>query len=116
TTGFSPRLGFQLREDLALQLRYSIYQSEISLPSFLANCNNNPNNPLLAFNPSPAFVNATTGSVMAGAAGASGGGQGPRDRRRGGKAPGMAGASDCGATATARPRCRCARNCRTAPR
>ena len=66
TTGFSPRLGFQLREDLALQLRYSIYQSEISLPSFLANCNNNPNNPLLAFNPSPAFVNATTGSVMAG--------------------------------------------------
>ena len=29
TLGFSPRLGFTLREDLALQLRYSIYQQEI---------------------------------------------------------------------------------------
>src|SRR5882757_8211459 len=57
TMGFSPRLGFTLREDLALQLRYSIYQQEISLPSALANCNNNPNNGLLAFNPSPAWVN-----------------------------------------------------------
>jgi outer membrane protein insertion porin family len=57
TLGFSPRLGFSLREDLALQLRYSIYQQEISLPSALANCNNNPNNGLLAFNPSPAWVN-----------------------------------------------------------
>jgi outer membrane protein insertion porin family len=58
TMGFSPRLGFTLREDLALQLRYSIYQQEISLPSALANCNNNPGNSLLAFNPSPAFANA----------------------------------------------------------
>ena len=57
TLGFSPRLGFTLREDLALQLRYSIYQQEIQLPSALANCNNNPNNGLLAFNPSPAFAN-----------------------------------------------------------
>src|SRR5215475_7598323 len=57
TLGFSPRLGFQLREDLSLQLRYSIYQQEITLPNFLANCNNNPNNPFLFFNPSPAFVN-----------------------------------------------------------
>jgi outer membrane protein insertion porin family len=47
-----------LREDLALQLRYSIYQQEISLPNNLANCNNNPANTLLAFNPSPAFANA----------------------------------------------------------
>jgi len=31
TLGFSPRLGFQLREDLTLQLRYSIYQQEVSL-------------------------------------------------------------------------------------
>jgi outer membrane protein insertion porin family len=61
TLGFSPRLGFQLREDLSLQLRYSIYQQEISLPSFLANCNNNPGNSLLAFNPSPAFNNANGG-------------------------------------------------------
>ena len=35
-----PRLGFALREDLSLQLRYSIYQQEISLPSQLDNCNN----------------------------------------------------------------------------
>ncbi|NOJ49513.1 outer membrane protein assembly factor BamA [Bradyrhizobium archetypum] len=68
TLGFSPRLGFTLREDLALQLRYSIYQQEISLPSQLANCNNvqflpdgspNPN-----FNPSPAFANATGISLV----------------------------------------------------
>ncbi|MGY8711361.1 outer membrane protein assembly factor BamA [Bradyrhizobium sp. 18BD] len=63
TLGFSPRLGFSLREDLSLQLRYSIYQQEITLPSYLANCNNNQfladgvtPNPL--FNPSPAFANA----------------------------------------------------------
>src|SRR5712672_471067 len=58
TLGFSPRLGLSLREDLSLQLRYSIYQQEIELPSFLANCNNNPSNSLLAFNPSPAFNEA----------------------------------------------------------
>ncbi len=57
TLGFSPRLGFALREDLSLQLRYSIYQQQIQLPSSLSNCNNNPNNGLLAFNPSPAWVN-----------------------------------------------------------
>jgi hypothetical protein len=38
--GFSPRLGFQLREDLNLQLRYSISQQEITLPDYLTNCNN----------------------------------------------------------------------------
>jgi len=54
TLGFSPRLGFALREDLSLQLRYSIYQQQISLPGYLANCNNNPGNSLLAFNPPPA--------------------------------------------------------------
>jgi outer membrane protein insertion porin family len=58
TLGFSPRLGFGLREDLSLQLRYSIYQQEIQLPGNLANCNNNPANGLLAFNPSPAFAAA----------------------------------------------------------
>jgi outer membrane protein insertion porin family len=67
TLGFSPRLGFGLREDLSLQLRYSIYQQEIQLPSNLANCNNNPANGLLAFNPSPAFVaaNGAGGAVDA---------------------------------------------------
>ncbi|WP_342740827.1 outer membrane protein assembly factor BamA [Bradyrhizobium sp. B117] len=63
TLGFSPRLGFSLREDLALQLRYSIYQQEISLPGYLANCNNvqflPDGTPNPAFNPSPAFSNAT---------------------------------------------------------
>ena len=53
TYGISPRLGFQLREDLTLQLRYSLYDQEISLPSYLSNCNNilGPN-----FNPTAGFV------------------------------------------------------------
>src|SRR5712691_6930670 len=62
TLGFSPRLGFALREDLSLQVRYSIYQQQISLPGYLANCNNDPTNPFLAFNPSPAFVNSVGGA------------------------------------------------------
>src|SRR5690348_1049515 len=61
TLGFSPRLGFTLREDLALQLRYSIYQQEIQLPNTLNNCNNVPTlpdgTPNPAFNPSPAYAN-----------------------------------------------------------
>jgi outer membrane protein insertion porin family len=57
TLGISPRLGFALREDLSLQLRYSLYEQEISLPSYLANCNNNFGNPNLPFNPTPAFAN-----------------------------------------------------------
>ncbi|WFU29146.1 outer membrane protein assembly factor BamA [Bradyrhizobium brasilense] len=61
TLGFSPRLGFSLREDLSLQLRYSIYQQEITLPSTLNNCNNVPflpdGTPNPAFNPSPAYAN-----------------------------------------------------------
>ena len=40
TVGAGLRLGVALREDLALQLRYSIYRQEIVLPSFLRNCNN----------------------------------------------------------------------------
>jgi len=64
TLGFSPRLGFQLREDLSLQLRYSIYQQQISLPNSLANCNNTFTNPLLPFNPSPAFVAANGGNAF----------------------------------------------------
>jgi outer membrane protein insertion porin family len=58
TLGFSPRIGLTLREDLSLQLRYSIYEQTISLPSFLANCNNSLTNGL-PFNPSPAFIAAT---------------------------------------------------------
>jgi len=53
TYGVSPRLGFQLREDLTLQLRWSVYDQQISLPSYLSNCNN-----ILGpgFNPTAAFV------------------------------------------------------------
>ena len=59
TIGFSPRLGFSLREDTSLQLRYSIYQQKISLPDSLRNCNNDPTSPF--FNPSPAYRNANGG-------------------------------------------------------
>jgi outer membrane protein insertion porin family len=72
TLGFSPRLGFQLREDLSLQLRYSISRQEVTLPANLANCNNIVGgNGLLAFNPTPAFVAANGGNAF-GAADASG--------------------------------------------
>jgi outer membrane protein insertion porin family len=40
TFGFSPRLGFQLREDLSLQVRYSISTQKITLPGQYQNCNN----------------------------------------------------------------------------
>jgi outer membrane protein insertion porin family len=72
TLGFSPRLGFQLREDLSLQLRYSITRTEITLPASLANCNNTiggsqVGNNFLPFNPTPAFVqaNGANGAVDA---------------------------------------------------
>jgi len=61
TMGFSTRLGFQLREDLTLQLRYSLFQQEISLPYQLANCNNNPANTNL-----PVFNTPTAAQVAAG--------------------------------------------------
>lgn len=61
--GFSPRLGFQLREDLNLQLRYSISQQEITLPAYLQNCNNNPANPNLPFFPTPAAIAAAGGMI-----------------------------------------------------
>jgi outer membrane protein insertion porin family len=72
TVGFSPRLGFQLREDLSLQLRYSLFQQTINLPTTLANCNNTiggsvVGNQFLPFNPTPAFVaaNGANGAVDA---------------------------------------------------
>jgi outer membrane protein insertion porin family len=40
TIGFGTRLGFQLREDIGLQLRYSLYQQRVTLPANLMNCNN----------------------------------------------------------------------------
>ncbi|MDR3483471.1 MAG: outer membrane protein assembly factor BamA [Bradyrhizobium sp.] len=65
TIGFSPRLGFQLREDLSLQLRYSIYQQSISLPTTLDNCNNiSPANSLgMPFYPTPNYIIQVLGGV-----------------------------------------------------
>jgi outer membrane protein insertion porin family len=40
TIGAGTRLGFALREDLGLQVRYSLYQQKITLPQNLMNCNN----------------------------------------------------------------------------
>jgi outer membrane protein insertion porin family len=53
-------LGFTLREDLTLQLRYSLYEQEISLPSQLTNCNNilGP-----SFYPTPAYINQVLNGV-----------------------------------------------------
>jgi outer membrane protein insertion porin family len=60
TLGFSPRLGFALREDLSLQLRYSLYQQSISLPTALGNCNNLAGP---AFLPTPTYINTVLGGV-----------------------------------------------------
>jgi outer membrane protein insertion porin family len=62
--GFSPRLGFQLREDLNLQLRYSISQQQITLPSYLTNCNNfGAGVPGSSFYPTPAYIAASGGTI-----------------------------------------------------
>ena len=60
TVGFSPRLGFGLREDLSLQVRYSLYQQSITLPFQLDNCNNLAGP---AFFPTPAYINQVLGGV-----------------------------------------------------
>jgi outer membrane protein insertion porin family len=60
TLGFSPRLGFTLSEDLSLQLRYSLYQQSITLPTALSNCNNLAGP---AFYPTPTYINTVLGGV-----------------------------------------------------
>src|ERR1700736_615700 len=60
TIGFSPRLGFALREDLSLQVRYSLYQQSITLPTALDNCNNLAGP---AFFPTPTYINTVLGGV-----------------------------------------------------
>jgi len=60
TLGFSPRLGFALREDLSLQLRYSLYQQSITLPTILNNCNNLAGP---AFFPTPTYIGTVLGGV-----------------------------------------------------
>src|SRR5581483_4057957 len=62
TIGGGARLGFALREDLGLQLRYSIYRQEIVLPNNLNNCNNlNPN--FSTTFPTPFALNTTPGTT-----------------------------------------------------
>src|SRR3954454_6018013 len=52
TIGGGFRFGIPLREDVAIQLRYSAYQQKIDLDQMLRNCNNvNPNFGLDPFNP-----------------------------------------------------------------
>jgi outer membrane protein insertion porin family len=63
TIGFSPRLGFSLREDLSLQLRYSLYEQEITLPTALDNCNNLISGGNKPFFPTPAYINQVLGGV-----------------------------------------------------
>ncbi|RXT40291.1 outer membrane protein assembly factor BamA [Bradyrhizobium betae] len=60
TLGFSPRLGFALREDLSLQFRYSLFQQSITLPSILNNCNNLAGP---AFFPTPTYISTVLGGV-----------------------------------------------------
>jgi outer membrane protein insertion porin family len=43
TIGGAVRLGFALREDLALQVRYSLSRQEVSLPQYLNDCILSPN-------------------------------------------------------------------------
>jgi outer membrane protein insertion porin family len=40
TTGGATRFGFALREDVTLQLRYSLFSQKVTLPGQLQNCNN----------------------------------------------------------------------------
>jgi outer membrane protein insertion porin family len=65
TLGAGLRLGIALREDLALQLRYSIYQQKIVLPNFLNNCNNiNPD--FINTFPTPSVINTTPATTFGG--------------------------------------------------
>ncbi len=63
TIGFSPRLGFALREDLSLQLRYSLYQQQITLPWQLDNCNNLGGPSSSTFLPTPAYISQVLNGV-----------------------------------------------------
>jgi outer membrane protein insertion porin family len=55
TIGGNLKFGIPLREDLSLQLRYSIYQTEITLPDQFKNCNNLTPDFLTTF-PTPAAL------------------------------------------------------------
>ncbi len=64
--GTNLKMGVPLREDLSLQVRYSIYWTQINLVSSLNNCNNiNPN-----FSTTFPTMNAVTAASLAGVLGA----------------------------------------------
>ena len=64
TIGTSLKLGIPLREDLTMQLRYSIYYQQINLASTLDDCNNiNPN--FTTSFPTFAAVNAAAAQFLA---------------------------------------------------
>jgi outer membrane protein insertion porin family len=68
TVGGNLRFGIPLREDLGLQLRYSLYRQTIDLDQTLRNCNNiNPNFGLIpgipATYPTPTAFNQTPGTT-----------------------------------------------------
>jgi outer membrane protein insertion porin family len=74
--GGTLKWGLPIREDFALQLRYSAYEQKITLPTYLDDCNNiNPD--FASTFPTPAAVNAASaaggalwpGYALAGAAG-----------------------------------------------
>ena len=72
TTGGGLRLGFALREDLSLQLRYSIFSQKIVIPDFLRNCNNLTPNSALGLYPTPGnegLIDPATGLPFSAGAG-----------------------------------------------
>jgi outer membrane protein insertion porin family len=71
TTGGGLRFGFTLREDLSLQLRYSLYSQQIQLPQYLRNCNNLVPNSANGLFPTPGnegLIDPATGFPFANAA------------------------------------------------
>jgi outer membrane protein insertion porin family len=65
TLGAGVRLGVALREDMALQLRYSIYRQQIVLPYYLSNCNNIDPNFITTF-PTPTVIGTTPATTFSG--------------------------------------------------
>jgi outer membrane protein insertion porin family len=64
TYGGTLKLGIPLREDLAFQLRYSLYTQKITLPTFLNDCNNiNPDGVNTFATPAAINAAAAVGSI-----------------------------------------------------
>lgn len=63
TIGFTTKLGFVLREDVSMQLRYSLYRQRITMPLVLNNCNNNSAGSGTGFLPTPQFLGENPGAI-----------------------------------------------------